>query len=138
MHAGEGMLQAVAHLRDGQGGSVGGKDGLRFAQLVQAVEQLLLGTPFFRNALDDQIGIRRRGLLLHKDVGHKGVLGPLGHFPLGHALLERCVQFIPVTLGGGDAAGVHKSGMAVGGKHLSDAAAHGTGAENCNLHCLSS
>ena len=131
-------LQPMAHLRNGQGGSVGSKNRLRLAQLIQPAEQLLLGTHLLRDALDHQIGVRSGGFLFHQNIGHQGILGTLGHLALGYPLLQRCVQLLFMPLGGGDAAGVHQGSVAVGGEDLSNAAAHSAGAENCNLHCVSS
>ena len=128
----------MAHLRNGQGGSVGSKNRLRLAQLTQPAEQLLLGTHLLRDALDHQIGVRSGGFLFHQNIGHQGILGTLGHLALGYPLLQRCVQLLFMPLGGGDAAGVHQGSVAVGGEDLSNAAAHSAGAENCNLHCVSS
>ena len=138
VHTDEGVLQTIAHLSDRQRGGVGSKHGLRFAQLVQAMEQLLLGTHLLGDALDHQISISSGGLFLDQHIGHESVLGALRHFALGDPLLQRSVQLFLMALGGGDAAGVHQGSMPVCGKDLGNTTTHGAGAENCNLHSVSS
>ena len=138
VHTDEGVLQAVAHLSDGQRRGVGSKHSFRLAQLVQAMEQLLLGTHLLGDALDDQIGIGSGGLLFDQHVGHESGLGALGHLALGDPLLQGSVQLFLMALGGGDAAGVHQGSVPIGGKNLGDTTTHGAGAENCNLHSVSS
>ena len=134
MHADNGMLQPVAHLGDGQRRGVGSEDGAVLAHGVQLVEQGLLGGHVFLDALNDEIGVRSGGLLLHQHVGQQGVLRLLRHLALLDALLQRRGQLILVLLRGSDGACIHQSGVALGREDLSDTAAHSASAKNCNFH----
>ena len=138
MHADHGMVQAVGHLGDGQGGGVGGKNGLGLAHGVQLAEQGLLGAHVFLDALNDEIRVGAGGLFLHQHVGHDGVGGGLFHPALVHPLLERGGQLVLVLLGGRHGAGVHQGGVALRREDLSDAAAHRARAKNRYLHDCSS
>ena len=130
------MLETEAHLGDGQRRGVGRKDGALLAHLVELAEELTLGVHVLRHALDDEVGVRRGRLLLDEDVVQDGVLGLFGHLALLDALLQGSGELILVALSGSDAGSVHQSGVALGREDLSDAAAHGAGAENCNFHCV--
>ena len=136
VHADDGVLEAEAHLGDGQRRGVGREDGALLAHLVELAEELTLGVHVLRHALDDEVGVRRGRLLLDEDVVQDGVLGLFGHLALLDALLQGSGELILVALSGSDAGSVHQSGVALGREDLSDAAAHGAGAENCNFHCV--
>ena len=138
VHTDDGMLQTVAHLGDRQRRGVGGEDGLGLAQAVQLIQQLLLGSHVFLDALDDEIRVGAGGLLLHQHVGQQGVHSLLGHLALLHPLLQGSSQLILVLLRGSDGAGIHQGGVALCRENLRNAAAHGTCAKNCNLHDFSS
>ena len=134
MHADHGMVQAVGHLGDGQGGGVGGKNGLGLAHGVQLAEEGLLRDHVFLYALDDEVGVGAGGLLLHQDVRHDGVGGGLLHPALVHALLERGGQLVLVLLGGRHGACVHQGGVALRRENLGNTAAHRARAKNSYLH----
>ena len=134
VHTDDGVLEAKAHLGDGQRGGVGGKDGGFLAQLIQLAEHGALVRHLFLGALNDEVGIGGGGLLLHEDIRHQGILGLLSHLALLDALLQGSVELVLVALRGSDAGRVHQSGVAVCREDLRDAAAHGAGAENCNFH----
>ena len=136
VHADDGVLEAEAHLGDGQRRGVGRENGALLAHLVELAEELTLGVHVLRHALDDEVGVRRGRLLLDEDVVQDGVLGLFGHLALLDALLQGSGELILVALSGSDAGSVHQSGVALGREDLSDAAAHGAGAENCNFHCV--
>ena len=136
VHADDGVLEAEAHLGDGERRGVGGKDGALLAHLIELAEQLALGAHLFLDALDDEVSVSGGGLLLDEDVVEDRVLGLFGHLALLDALLQGSGELILVALSGSDAGSVHQSGVALGREDLSDAAAHGTGAENCNFHCV--
>ena len=136
MHTDDGVLEAVAHLGDRQRGGVGSEDGLGLAQLVQLAEQLLLGSHVFLDALDDEIRVGAGGLLLHQDVGQQSVHSLLGHLALGHALGQRSSQLILVLLSGSHRACIHQGSVALSRENLSNAAAHGAGAENRYFHVI--
>ena len=88
------------------------------------------------SALDDQIGISAGGLLLHQDVGQQSVHSLLGHLALGHALGQRSSQLILVLLSGSHRACIHQGSVALSRENLSNAAAHGAGAENRYFHVI--
>ena len=136
MHADDGVLEAETHLGDGQRRGVGRENGALLAHLVELAEQLALGAHLFLDALDDEVGVRRGRLLLDEDVVQDGVLSLFGHLALLDTLLQGSGELILVALSGSDAGSVHQSGVALGREDLSDAAAHGAGAENCNFHCV--
>ena len=136
VHADDGVLEAETHLGDGQRRGVGGEDGALLAHLIELAEQLALGAHLFLDALDDEVSVSGGGLLLDEDVVEDLVLGLFGHLALLDALLQGSGELILVALSGSDAGSVHQSGVALGREDLSDAAAHGTGAENCNFHCV--
>ena len=136
VHADDGVLEAETHLGDRQRRGVGREDGALLAHLVELAEELTLGVHVLRHALDDEVGVRRGRLLLDEDVVQDGVLGLFGHLALLDALLQGSGELILVALSGSDAGSVHQSGVALGREDLSDAAAHGAGAENCNFHCV--
>ena len=136
MHTDDGVLEAQAHLGDGQRRGVGRKDGGILAHGVELAEQLTLGGHVLGHALDDEVGVGRSGLLLDENVVQDGILGLFGHLALLDALLQGSGELILVALSGSDAGSVHQSGVALGREDLSDAAAHGAGAENCNFHCV--
>ena len=136
VHADDGVLEAVAHLGDRQRGGVGSEDGLGLAQFVQLAEQLLFGGHIFLDALDDQIGVSAGGLLLHQDVGQQSIHSLLGHLALGHAFGQRSSQLILVLLSGSHRACIHQGSVALSRENLSNAAAHGAGAENRYFHVI--
>ena len=130
------MLQAVAHLGDGQRGGVGGKHSLRLAQRIQLGEQGALGLHFLLDAFDDQVCIGRSSFFLHQNAAQQVLLGFLGHLALGHALGQRSSQLILMPLGRRQTAGIHQRNVTVGCKDLGDTAAHGAGSENRYLHVV--
>ena len=134
VHADQGVLQTVSHVGDGQRRCVGGEDSLGLAQLVQLLQQGLLGSHLLLDALDDQIGIGGGGLLVHDDVDQQSVNGLLSHLAAGNALGQVSGQLILVALSGSDAAGENQGGVSLRSESLGDADAHGAGAENSYLH----
>ena len=134
MHTDDGVAQAVAHLGDGQRGGVGGENSLGLAERIQLVQQFLLSRHILLHALDHEVGVSAGGLLLNQNVGQQSVHSLLSHLALGNALGKRGGQLILMLLGGSHRACIHQSGMALRSENLSNAAAHGTGAENCNFH----
>ena len=136
MHADDGVLEAETHLGDGERRGVGRENGGVLAHLIELAEQLALGAHLFLDALDDEVSVSGGGLLLDEDVVEDRVLGLFGHLALLDALLQGSGELVLVALSGSDAGSVHQSGVALGREDLSDAAAHGTGAENCNFHCV--
>ena len=136
MHTDDGVAQAVAHLGDGQGGGVGGEDDTVLADGVQLLEQGALGGHILLHALDHEVGVSAGGLLLNQNVGQQSVHSLLSHLALGNALGKRGGQLILMLLGGSHRACIHQGGVALCRENLSNAAAHGAGAENCNFHCV--
>ena len=134
MHAHHGVLQALSHLGDGQGGSVGSKDGALLAQSVQLSQQFLLHGHVLSDALDDQIGIGGSVHLLHQDAGHDVVSGSLIHLALGDLLSQRGSQLILMALSALDAGSIHQSGVALRCENLGNAAAHSACAKYCDFH----
>ena len=134
MHTHHLVLQTKTDLGDGQRGGVGCKNSLGLDDLVQFLQQNLLGGHVFLDGLQNQIAIGTGGLLFDLDVVQDGINSLLGHLALFHALLQTCGQFILVALSAGRRAGEQISFVAGLSEHLSDAAAHGTGAKYCYLH----
>ena len=138
MHTNDGMLDAVRHFGDGEGGSIGGENGLRLADGVQFGKEFFLGRHILFDALNDEIGVSGGGLLFHQNVIHDGVFRFLGHFAPAHELVKTGGELVLVALRGLDGACVHQGGVTVLREDLRDAASHGTRAKNCYLHVFSS
>ena len=138
VHTDQVMLQALAHLGDGQRGGVGGEDGLVLADGVQLAQQFLLDGHVLGHALDDQIGIGGSVKLLDQNAAHDIVRGFLGHLTLGDLLVQGGGQLVLMTLCAGGAGSIHQGGVALRCENLGNAAAHRTGAEYCYFHDSSS
>ena len=138
VHTDEVVLQALAHLGDGQRGGVGGEDGLILAQSVQLGQQLLLDGHVLGDALDDQIGIGGGVELLDQNAAHNIVSRFLGHLALGDLLIQGGCQLILMTLCAGRAGSIHQGGVALRCENLSNTTAHRTCTKYCYFHDSSS
>ena len=134
MHAHQGVLQALGHLRNGQRGSVGSENGAILAHSIQLSQQLLLHGHVLSDALDDQIGIGGSVHLLHQDAGHDVIGGSLVHLAPCNLLSQRGSQLILMALCALDAGSIHQSGVALRCENLGNTAAHSACAKYCDFH----
>ena len=136
MHADElvGPLGGGGNVGDGDGGGIGGQNGLRLTDAVQLRKDALFDVKVFNRRLNNQIGVGGQLQIGGKgNLVNDGLLTGLIQLTLGHQLVQALVQ---TGLGGLndlvlDVAHNHVEPLA--GKHLRNIQAHRAAADYNNL-----
>jgi len=139
VHTDHGAAQALADLSDGQGGSVGSKDALGLADLIQLAKGGLLDFHVLKCSLNDQVAVRAQVLFQARDdSANDGVHFLLGHLALSDQLLVALFDLCQTILGPLLLDVTQSNGVALNlCKCLCDALAHRASANNTDLHRIS-
>ena len=136
VHTDQGTGQTLADLGDGQRRSVGSKDALGLADLIQLTEGGLLDLHILESSLNDQIAVCAQIFLQARgDGGDDSVSLLLGHLSLSDQLLVALLDLCQTILGPLLLDVAQSNGVALNlCKCLCDALAHSASADNTDLH----
>ena len=137
MHADElvGPLGGRGDGRDGDGGGIGGQNGLGLADLIQLGEDGLLDVQVLDGGLYHQIGIRSQVQVGGKsDLAGNGGLAGLVQLALGHLLVQALVQTGLTGLDDLIADVAHHDVKPLFGKNLSNVQTHAAADDNNLFH----
>ena len=136
MHADQRAAQTLANLGDGQRGSVGSKNALGLADLVQLAKGGLLDLHVLKSSLDDQVAVSAQILFQASgDGSHAAVNFSLVQLALGNELGITGSDLVLAALGPLLLDVAQSDGEALNlCKCLCNALAHSASANNAYLH----